>query len=414
MFSTDHPTRVNIDDSISGLCAAIQLQRQLQLATYTVFELEADIGGTWFSNTYPGCQSDAPAHLYAFSFAPNYEWSRKFVPQNEILCYLRATARTYNIYDKIRFQTRITTMQWHEGRAKWLLHWTNASTGQQGDYEADIVIHATGVLRLPNIPKEFEEFKGEKWHSARWNHSVDLAGKRVGIVGSSASAAQIVPAIADKVQSLDVYGRSPVYMTPQLNVTYTRVWKFLFQFVPFFHALYRSFWYYFVDSTILLYHKLSWYSAFHRAIVYFITWLHRFRQLPGNKQLRRKLTPDYELAARRIVLSDMYYPTFKKSHVSLHRDPIVSIKGSTILTSDGSERELDVLVLATGFDWVSNFPVGYWRGRDNVDIATMWGESPTTYYGTCVPKAPNFYLIWGPNSGVGKVFLFEKYSRIYH
>ncbi|KAG0201885.1 hypothetical protein BGX28_005422 [Mortierella sp. GBA30] len=394
------PTIAIVGAGLSGLCTAIQLQRQLQLTTYKVFELESDIGGTWLSNTYPGCQSDAPSHLYSYSFAPNYNFTKKFVPQSEIRAYLKATAKTYNIYDKVQFKTRVSSMQWNEGRKKWALRWVKESSGEEGNYEADIVFHAAGVLRLPNIPKEFEAFEGEKFHSARWNHAVDISDKRVGVVGTSASGVQIVSAIADKVQSLDVYGRSPAYITPQLNVTYNRIWRFLFCYVPFFYTLYRAFWYYYVDSTILLYHKMAWYSVFHRVIVYFVTWLHRFLQLPSDPVLRRKLTPEYEIAARRIVLSDTYYPTFKKPQVSLHQDPIISVQGKTIETKDGSKSELDVLILATGFDWIANFPVGYWVGYGGVDIATGWGESPTTYYGTCVPKAPNFFLIWGPNSGV--------------
>ncbi|KAF8938879.1 hypothetical protein EDD21DRAFT_361040 [Dissophora ornata] len=394
------PTIAIIGAGVSGLCAAIQLQRELQLTTYTVYELESDIGGTWLMNTYPGCQSDAPIHLYSYSFAPNYDFKNKFVPQSEVLAYLKATAKTYNIYDKIRFQTRITSMQWHEGHQKWILHWIESVTGEEGDHEVDVVIHAAGVLRLPNIPKEFEAFEGSMWHSARWDHSVDLVGKRVGVVGTSASGIQIVPAIADKVKSLDVYGRSPSYITPQLNITYNNIWRFIFRHVPLAYSVYRTLWYYYLDSTILLYHKLAWFSVFHRTIVYIVTWLHRFRQFPFNRALRKKLTPDYEVAARRVVLSDKYYPALKKPNVILHSDPIVSINGSTITTQDGSTRELDVLVLATGFDWVSNFPVGYWTGRGGIDIATNWGESPTTYYGTCVPNAPNFFLIWGPNSGI--------------
>ncbi|KAG0368481.1 hypothetical protein BC939DRAFT_435057 [Gamsiella multidivaricata] len=394
------PTVAIIGAGISGLCAAIQLQRQLQLTTYTVFELESDIGGTWLNNSYPGCQSDAPIHLYSYSFAPNYDFSKKFVPQSEILAYLKATAKTYNIYDKIQFQTRIMTMQWHEGRRNWILHWVKSSTGEEGAYEVDAIIHATGVLRLPNIPKEFEAFEGNKWHSARWDHSVDITNKRVGVVGIGASGVQIVPAIADKVMSLDIYGRSPYYITPQMNITYTRPWKFLFRHVPFFYTLYRMFWFHYVDSTILLYHKLAWYSVFHRAFVYLVTWFHRFLQFPFNGELRRKTTPEYQVASRRIILSDRYYPTLKKPHVMLHKDPIVSIKDKTIETSGGSKRELDVLILATGFDWISNFPVGYWTGRGGIDIATNWGESPITYYGTCVPDAPNFFLIWGPNAGI--------------
>lgn len=193
-----------------------------------------------------------------------------------------------------------------------------------------------------------------------------------------------------------------MYITPYLNVTYNRVWRFLFRHVPLFYTLYRIFWYYYVDSTIILYHKLSWLSAFHRAVVYFVTWLHRFSQLPFNKELRLKATPDYELASRRIVLSDKYYPTLKRPNVTLHRDPIRTISGKTIETEDGSKRELDILVLATGFEWLSNFPAGYWTGRGGIDIATNWGENPTTYFGTCVPNAPNFFLIWGPNAGICK------------
>lgn len=169
---------------LAGICAAIQLQRELQLTTYTLYELEADVGGTWLSNTYPGCCTDAPAHLYSYSFAPNHDFSRKFVSQSEVLAYLRATAKTYNIYDKIRFQTQITSMQWNEGRKKWIMHWRSA-TGE-GDHEVDVVIHGAGVLRHPKIPKEFDAFEGKKWHSARWDHSVDLTGKRVGVVGAAA------------------------------------------------------------------------------------------------------------------------------------------------------------------------------------------------------------------------------------
>ncbi|KAF9917412.1 hypothetical protein BX616_001081 [Lobosporangium transversale] len=411
------PTVAIIGAGLSGICAAIQLQRKLQLTTYRVFELESDIGGTWLNNTYPGCQSDAPAHLYSYSFAPNYDFSKKFVPQSEVLAYLRATAKTFNIYDKIQFRAQVTSMRWDEGRNKWILRWVKVP-GSQGEaaedadgsldhqaqveniYEADVVLHAAGLLRLPKIPEEFEAFDGPKWHSARWNHSVDLTGKRVGVVGASASGIQIVPAIANKVQSLQVYGRSPSHITPQLNYSYNRIWKFLFHYVPFFYTLYRVFWYYYVDSTILLYHKLAWYSVFHRAIVYFVTWFHRFRQFPFDRSMREKLTPRHEVASRRVVLSDTFFPALKLPHVHFHQDPIVKVSGKTIETKDGSKNELDVLILATGFNWLAGYPVGYWTGRGGVDIATSWGHSPTTYYGTCVPDAPNFFLIWGPNSGI--------------
>lgn len=216
---------------------------------------------------------------------------------------------------------------------------------------------------------------------------------------------QIIPAIADKVESLDVYGRSPAYIIPQLNSEYGRTWRFLCRYVPFFYFLYVSLQYLFMDANILLYHKLAWNSIIHRTFAYFLTWLHRFTQLPNNPTLRHKLTPQYDIASRRTVLSDIYYPTFKRDNVSLHVDEIVSVKGNTIETEGGSFRELDVLVLATGFDWFQCFPPGYWFGRGGIDIPVSWGENVTTYYGTCTPTAPNFFMVWGPNSGIGKLTL---------
>ncbi|KAF9585250.1 hypothetical protein BGW38_003211 [Lunasporangiospora selenospora] len=393
------PTVAIIGAGVSGICAAIQLQRQLKLTTYAVFELEADIGGTWRSNTYPGCNSDAPSHQYSYSFAPNYEWSQKFAPQAEVLGYLKNTAKTYNIYDKVKLNHRVSKMKWQEDKNKWALHWIKTTTGEEGDFEADVVIHGTGVLRIPCIPKEFDTFKGLKWHSAQWDHSVDLTGKKVGIVGASASGVQIISTIADKVESLEVYSRSSVYITPLLNYRYTDTWRLLFEYVPFFYTFYRALHYWVIDFTVFLYFKIAWYSILHHIFTSLVVWIHRFR-LVRNREIRRKLTPDYELGSRNIVLSNSFYPTFQKPNVTLHKDTITSIEGRTIKTADGSEKELDVLVLATGFEWVGNFPIGYWIGRNGIDISEKWGENPTTYYGTCVPNAPNFYLTWGPNSGI--------------
>lgn len=173
--------------SLSGICAAIQLQRQLDVSA-TIFESEAEIGGTWATNTYPGCGSDDRSYLYSYSFAPNYDWSRKYVPQAEILEYLRNTASRFGLYTNhnVLFSHRVTRMQWDDSLQKWRLDWVNTLTNEQGVHEADVMIHGTGLYKTPRIPRAFDTFKGEKWHSARWNHSVDLTGKRVGVVGSSA------------------------------------------------------------------------------------------------------------------------------------------------------------------------------------------------------------------------------------
>ncbi|KAG0345253.1 hypothetical protein BG004_003849 [Podila humilis] len=378
---------------MSGLCAAIQLQRQLQLTTYTIFELEADVGGTWHNNTYPGCALDAPAYLYNYSFAPNHDWSKLYVNQEEVLAYFKAAAKTYNVYDKIMFNTRVKTMRWHDLRKKWTMSWVDTNSGIEGDYEADFVIHGAGLLRIPKFPQEFNSFEGLLWHSAKWDHSVDLTGKRVGVVGNNASGVQIISAIASKVENLEIYGRSQSYITPAWNREYGPFWRFACRHVPFFHILYTVLLHIAYDQKIIFYHKLAWYSLLHRAFAYILTWLHRLIQLPRNPTLRRKVTPDHEIASRRIILSSTYYPTLLRDNVSLHTDDIVSIKGKTIETKSGSARELDVLILATGFDHRFNFVPGYWFGRGGVDIAESWGETPGAFNGTFVQGSPNFFLL---------------------
>lgn len=388
-----------IGGGLSGICAAIQLQRMLQLTTYKIFEAESDLGGTWLLNSYPGCACDNLSHLYSLSFAPNYEWSRKYAPQAEILEYLQSTARAYNLYDNVVFNTKINRMQWREDRKKWALEWSNLRTGKEGVYEADVVMHGTGFFNIPMIPQEFEGFRGVKWHSARWRHDVDLTGKRVGVVGVNASAIQIIPKVADsKVKVLHVYGRNPGYVTPQFDDTYSTTWKFLFRKMPLFYFLYTTFMYYALDSTFLVYFSLTWYSALHRAIISLTAWWHRYRQIP-DPVLRAKLTPTRVLGSKRTVLSNNYYSSLTQDHVEYHREAIVKVEGNRITTADGMTQKLDVLILATGFAVPLRFPKGYWIGRGGMDVTDTWRPVARTYFGTCTPRAPNFFMAWGPMSG---------------
>ncbi|KAF9122261.1 hypothetical protein BGW39_009879 [Mortierella sp. 14UC] len=323
-----------IGGGLSGICTAIQLQRMLQLTSYKIFEQESDLGGTWLLNSYPGCACDNLSHLYSLSFAPNYNWSRKYAPQAEILDYLQSTARSYNIYDKVQFNTKIKRMRWRDDRKKWALEWVNLLSGEEGVYETDVVVHGTGLFNIPQIPQEFEAFRGVKWHSARWRHDVDLTGKRVGVVGVNASAIQIIPKVAESnCKVLHVYGRSPGYVTPQFDNTYSDTWKFLFRKVPLFYALYTTLWYYTLDSTFLVYFRLTWYSAIHRSIIYLIAWWQRYRQIP-DPVLRAKLTPEHVLGSKRTVLSNNYYPALTQDHVEYHRERIVEVIGNKITTAD--------------------------------------------------------------------------------
>ncbi|KAG0054476.1 hypothetical protein BGZ83_011163 [Gryganskiella cystojenkinii] len=248
------------------------------------------------------------------------------------------------------------------------------------------------------MPKEFEAFTGPKWHSSRWRHAIDLTDKRVGIVGSSASAVQIVPKIVHTVKSLQVYGRSPPHITPQANASYSALWKKLFRHVPLFHRLYIAFWYYLFDTTYLIYCETTWYSFLHRFILSaFIRW-NLYRQIRDPKLLQ-KLTPTRSLGAKRTVISVDYYAALQKDHVDYHRSHIAKIDGTKVTLEDGSKQELDILILATGFDALFNFPVGFWTGRGGIDMTTNWSRAARTYFGSCTPNAPNFYMGWGPNSG---------------
>ncbi|KAG0214763.1 hypothetical protein BGX28_001398 [Mortierella sp. GBA30] len=381
----------------SGLCVGIQLQRLLQLTSYKIFEVECDIGGTWLQNSYPGCACDNLSHLYNYSFAPNYDWSRRYVPQEEILEYLRSTARMYNIYDRVQFRSKVTKMQWYKDRKKWKLNWTNLETGEEMVHEADIVIHAAGLFKIPRIPQEFAGFHGEMWHSARWRADIDLKDKRVGIVGSGASAIQIVPEIVDKVKTLQVYGRSPSYILPLIDAPYSETWKTLFRRLPFFHTLYTTIWHYILDSLFLVYWT-TWYSSLHRAFFYLVIWWHRWRQVP-DPRLRKQLTPTRLLGSKRAVLSNTYYNAIAQSNVEYHSHDIIKVEGNKIFTADNKMQQVDILILATGFETTSNFPPGYWIGRDGTDVAVSWASSPKTYYGVCAPGAPNFFMAWGPLSG---------------
>lgn len=170
----------------SGLCAAIRLQTQLSLYTYQVFELEPDLGGTWWSNTYPNAACDVRSVTYSFSFEPNYDWSQRYAGQAEIWAYMRRCAQKHNVYEKIKFRTEVTAVKWEQDRQKWTVNYMNLATGEQSSMEADIVFAGTGPLRIPQIPKQFEAFEGPKWHTAQWNHSYDITGKRIAIVGSGA------------------------------------------------------------------------------------------------------------------------------------------------------------------------------------------------------------------------------------
>ncbi|KAF9985046.1 hypothetical protein BGZ65_011890 [Modicella reniformis] len=393
------PVIAIIGAGFSGLCAAIRLQTQLNLKTFQVFELEPDLGGTWWSNTYPGAACDVASINYQYSFEPNYDWSHRFAPQAEIWAYMRRVAKKYNLYEKIRFRTEVTRVEWNQDHQKWILDYMNLATGEKSVMEADIVFSGTGPLRIPQIPKQFEDFEGPKWHTAQWNHSFDLTNKRVAVVGSGASAIQVVPSIVDKVKALEFYQRTPTYIVPRRNGAYSKLWKVMFRYIPFFHFIYFKLNYYSSEWTINAFsnkfiHRLP------RMFATWLAWMYRVWQI-RDKALRAKLTPKFEMGCRRIVVSSEYFPALVKKNVNVHTEAITGVKGNTLILKDGSAQEVDALVLATGFKVQEMVPPKFIIGKNGVDLMEKWGKNPLTYYGLTSPYTPNMFFLLGPNTGLG-------------
>ncbi|KAF8929403.1 monooxygenase [Dissophora ornata] len=393
------PVVAIIGAGFSGLCAAIRLQTQLDLKTFQIFELEPDLGGTWWSNTYPGAACDVASINYQFSFEPNYDWSHRFAPQPEIWAYMRRVAKKYNLYEKIRFRTEITHVEWNQSRQKWVLDYMNLATSERSVMEADIVFSGTGPLRIPQIPKQFENFEGPKWHTAQWDHSFDLTNKRVAVVGSGASAIQVVPSIVDKVQTLEFYQRTPTYIVPRRNGAYSKLWKFMFRYVPFFHFINFKLNYWTSELTINIFsNKLI--HVLPRTLATCLAWFYRMWQV-RDKVLRQKLTPKYEMGCRRVVVSSNYFPALVKKNVNVHTEAISGIKGNKLMLSDGSIQEVDALILATGFKVQDMIPPKFLIGKNGIDLQERWGKNPSTYYGLTSPETPNLFFLLGPNTGLG-------------
>ncbi|KAF9085873.1 hypothetical protein BGX27_003315, partial [Mortierella sp. AM989] len=305
----------------------------------------------------------------------------------------------YNLYEKIRFRTEVTHAEWNQDRQKWVLDYMNLATGEQGVMEADIVFSGTGPLRVPMIPKQFEDFEGPKWHTAQWNHSFDLTNKRVAVVGSGASAIQVVPAIVDKVKTLEFYQRTPTYIIPRRNGAYNKLWKIMFRYIPFFHFIYFKLNYYSSEFTINIFSsKLI--HILPRKIATFLAWSYRIWQV-RNKALREKLTPKYEMGCRRVVVSSNYFPALVKKNVNVHTEAITTIKGNTLFLNDGSTQEVDALVLATGFKTQEIIGPNFITGKSGVDLNKSWGKNPSTYYGVTSSDTPNMFFLLGPNTSLG-------------
>jgi cation diffusion facilitator CzcD-associated flavoprotein CzcO len=390
-MSTTRPSVAVVGGGFAGVGAVVMLRR----AGYddvTVFEKGERVGGVWHHNTYPGAACDVPSHLYEYSFAPNPRWSRRYAPQQEIQAYLEDVARSNGVLDRIRTSTEVQSARWDEERARWVLQTT------AGEHEADVLVTACGQLSVPSVPPiaGLDSFEGPAFHTAQWRHDVDLAGKRVAIIGTGCSAIQVAPAIQPEVQSLTIYQRSPGWTIPKMDYAYSERSKRLFERFPVVQKLDRAGVFWFMELGAAAMTNRRWLLAPFR-------WLAKWNitRTIKDPQLLAKVLPSDEVGCKRIMLTDEWYPTLLKPNVELVTDRVAEVTPTGVRTADGVEREADVLLLATGFrthGFVAPMEVTGSGGRT---LAEAWSPTPRAYLGMSVPGFPNMFLIYGPNTNGG-------------
>ena len=359
---------------------------------FVILERGEEIGGTWRDNTYPGCQCDIPSVLYSLSFAPNPDWTRAYPLQREIREYLRRCAAELGVMPHVRLGVEMRGAAWDEDTRSWRIETS------EGERTAAVLIGGTGGLTEPKLPEipGLESFEGTMFHSARWNHDHVLDGKRVAVIGTGASAVQFVPEIQPRVAELRLFQRTPSWVMPDADRAVSEFERALFRRVPATQRAMRALTYLIFEATVLgtiVDRRLA--KALER-----VARRHLERQVP-DPELREKLTPSYTIGCKRITMSNTYYGALSAPNAELVTDPIAEIRANSIVTADGTEREIDTIILGTGFRIFDNPGFSQLRGRAGVTLSEAWQGSPRAYLGTSVAGFPNLFFLVGPNSAGG-------------
>ena len=381
-----------IGAGVAGLCLGIRLKRA-GFHDFTIYEKSGAVGGTWHDNSYPGAGCDVPSHLYCFSFEPNPNWSRKYPEQPEIHRYLEHCARKYGLCPHLRFGTEIVAARFDETAAGWRLR-----TGGGEDAFAHVLVSATGQLNRPHIPDlpGLEEFGGPWFHSARWNHDLELTGRRIAVVGNGASAVQLVPRIAVSAERVTVFQRSANWILPRQDRVYGPLTRWVFRHVPFALRLYRQLIYLGREATVLGFFADSWLGRQieKRARRHLCSHI-------ADRRLRALLMPDYPAGCKRILLSDDYYQALLRPNVQVVATPITSIVHDGVVTGDGTLYPADTLVLATGFQAGAFLAPMRIKGMEGRTLEQTWRDGADAYLGVAVAGFPNLFLLYGPNTNLG-------------
>jgi cation diffusion facilitator CzcD-associated flavoprotein CzcO len=404
----DLPAEVEIaiiGAGFSGLGTAIRLLQEGH-TDFAVLERGSDIGGTWWFNTYPGCQCDVPSHLYSFSFAPNPTWTRTYSKQAEIRDYLGRTADRFGVRPYVHCDTAAENAVWDEDAGQWVIETS------RGTVRARLVVAGMGPLAEPKIPEVpgLDQFQGEVMHSARWDHEYDLKGKRVASVGTGASAIQYVPNIQPDVEQLYVFQRTAPWIMPHSDRPTTGVERQVYSRFPALQRMVRGLVYSARETLVVGFTKRPQLMG----LVEKIARRHIKSSIP-DRELRAKVTPDYTIGCKRILPSNRWYPALAEPNVELITGGLKEVRANSVVDRDGNEHEVDAIIFGTGFH-VTDMPIGARvRGRDGRTLDDVWQGSPNAYLGTAIPGFPNLFMLLGPNTGLGHssmIYMIE--SQIAH
>ena len=367
--------------------------REAGIESFTILEKASRVGGVWRDNSYPGLTCDVPSLLYQFSFEPNHEWSRRFPLRDEILAYVERCAEKYGLMDHIRLATEVAQADFDEASGRWRIGLVG---GEQ--LEADVLVTATGQLSRPSYPRipGLDEFAGEMFHSARWNHDYDLTGKRVAAIGTGASAIQYIPEIAPVVGQLDVYQRTPNWTVSKPDRPYRPREKALFRRFPWIPALSRRITYLRFELFTLGMTRAPWVLRWHEH-----DHKRRVEKEVPDPELRAKLIPDYPLGCKRVLVTSDWLPTLARPNVDVITEDIQAVTPSGVLTVDGTERPADAIILGTGFQTNEFLAPMTIRGREGRDLNDAWRDGAEAYLGLAVSGFPNMFMLYGPNTNLG-------------
>jgi len=388
-----------------GIALGILLART-GFRDFIIFDREDGVGGTWRINTYPGLACDVKSHLYSYSFDLNPHWSRLWSPQPEILNYFERCVEDQGLQPHLQLGTEIRSARWDDRAQCWQL---TTTTGEH--HEFDVVVSAVGLFTQPVLPElvEQEPFTGTVMHSSRWDHSVDLAGARVAVLGTGSTASQLVPELAKVAAQVYSVQRSPTWILPKPDRPYSRRERWLFAHIPFAKKLYRTRLWLRSESNISVIEHGSEKTQEFTAIA-----MRLLEHSVADEQLRRKLTPDHPMGCKRLVFSSDYLTALTQPHVEVLSSPARYLRARSLVMQDGTERDVDVVVCATGYaaaDYLGEIEV---TGKGGVTLRDVWRDGAHAYLGMVVPGFPNFFMLYGPNTNVGSnsvIFVLEAQAR---